>query len=222
MIPNKKISIAFIALNVVGVLSSLFYGMKGGSGGETTEGVYLGLFYTNLASVLFGAVVAIVKFSWWRSNFIWAILVLLMYYPVTSVVLTNKINNIKNKDPKSIDFGIVQSQKYIVDKNQVEIYLQKERKINYSVDTLLYSKSLSRILIIGCVKDSSELYKNLELFATVKDNVLSINSPKGGNLLSEDTSKQTLLKKVIKWYVNTYSTNEEDVNGLWHYQDFWQ
>ena len=221
MITNKKISIAFVSLNLIGVLSSLFYGRYGGSGGETTEGVYLGLFYTNLLSIFSSVVIALTKFSWWRSNFIWAILVLIIYYPITSVVITNKINNIKNKDPESTDFGIIQLHNYAADKKRIQIYLKHEGRENCSVDTLLYSKNLSKILIISTYKDSSESWKNFELFATRKGGQLLINSPKGGNLLSEDTSKQALLKKVIKWYVNIYTTNEDEKNSLWNYEDFW-
>lgn len=220
MITNRKITIAFIGLNILGVLSSLFYGMFGDSGGETTEGMYLGLFYTNLISVLFGLVVVMIKFSWWRSNFIWAILVLLIYYPVTSVVITNKINNAKNNELKSTEFGIVQPQIYVADKNQVKSYLKKKNKENSSVDTLLYSKSLSKVLIICSYQDSSGLYKNFELFA-VNNGGLLIHFPKGGNLLSEDLNKQNLLKQVLKWYINAYSTDEEKKNGLWNYPDFW-
>lgn len=220
MIINRKITIAFIGLNILGIVSSLLYGMFGGSGGETTEGVYLGLFYTNLISTLFGIIVVIAKFSWWRSNFIWAILVLLIYYPVTSVVVINKINNVKNSELKSTEFGVVPPQIYMADKNQVTSYLKKQNKENSSVDTLLYSKSLSKVLIICSYQDSSGLYKNFELFA-VNNGGLLIHFPKGGNLVSEGLNKQNLLKQVFKWYVNAYSTDEEEKSGLWNYPDFW-
>lgn len=218
---NKKISIAFIAFNVFGVISSLCYGMFGGTGGETTQGVYLGLFYTNIISILLGIVLILVRFSWWRSNFGWAILILLIYYPVTSVVITNKINNYKDKKTVSTDFGLPSSQKYAADKNQAEAFLKKEKKENFSIDTLVYSRSLLRILIICSIKDSSGVYKNFEMFA-VNSNRLLFNFPKGGNLISEDLNKSNLMKKVLEWYVNTFSTNEKDIEGLWHYQDFWQ
>lgn len=220
MIVREKITIAFIGLNILGIFSSLLYGMFGGSGGGTTEGVYLGLFYTNLISALFAIIVVIAKFSWWRSNFIWAILVLLIYYPFTSVVVMNKVNNVKNGELKSTEFGVVQPQIYIADKNQVTSYLKKQNKENSSVDTLLYSKSLSKVLILCSYRDSSGLYKNFELFAVNNEGLL-IHFSKGGNLVSENLNKQNLLKQVLKWYVSTYSTDEKEKNGLWNYPDFW-
>lgn len=39
-------------LNVLGVLLSFFYGIVGGSGGETTEGVFMGIYLTGMVSIV--------------------------------------------------------------------------------------------------------------------------------------------------------------------------
>lgn len=39
-------------LNLLGVLASFFYGVTGGSGGETTEGVFMGIYLTGVISIV--------------------------------------------------------------------------------------------------------------------------------------------------------------------------
>lgn len=39
------------AINLLGVLLSFFYGLTGGSGGETTEGVFKGIFVTGMTTI---------------------------------------------------------------------------------------------------------------------------------------------------------------------------
>lgn len=39
------------AINLLGVVLSFFYGIAGGSGGETTEGVFMGIFLTGIISM---------------------------------------------------------------------------------------------------------------------------------------------------------------------------
>jgi glycerol-3-phosphate acyltransferase PlsY len=38
-------------INLLGVVLSFFYGITGGSGGETTEGVFMGIFLTGIISM---------------------------------------------------------------------------------------------------------------------------------------------------------------------------
>jgi glycerol-3-phosphate acyltransferase PlsY len=38
-------------INLLGVVLSFFYGITGGSGGETTEGVFIGIFLTGIISM---------------------------------------------------------------------------------------------------------------------------------------------------------------------------
>ena len=217
---NRKVSISFISINVIGVLISYLYGVFGGSGGETTEGMMLGLFYTNILSLLVGIIIAIIKFSWWRSNYYWAILIILIYFPITLPILMNKINNTKKKKAGIESFGYVPIKKYNEDKKQTKIFLTEHNKSNYSVDTLIYSKNLSKIFIICSYVDSSLVYKNFELFALNKK-IIVFNIPKGGNFLSEDSNKSKLIKNVFNWYINMYYIDEKDKNSIWNYSDFW-
>ncbi|HMN06431.1 MAG TPA: hypothetical protein PKD45_11950 [Flavobacteriales bacterium] len=47
----------YLALfNVAGVVLSFFYGVAGGSGGETTEGVFLGIWMTGLTTLALGGI----------------------------------------------------------------------------------------------------------------------------------------------------------------------
>jgi cadmium resistance protein CadD (predicted permease) len=86
---NRKISIAYLTLNIVGILCCFLYGAYGGSGGETTEGVFLGLFALNIISVLFCIVTLFIRASWMSSHFILASLFVGIYFPATAVVLNN-------------------------------------------------------------------------------------------------------------------------------------
>lgn len=217
---NKIISLIFLIINIFGTIISLLIGKYNGSGGETTELVYLGLFYTNMISFLFVFVIFFIKFSWWRLNFIWIILILLLYSPITFNVLTLKINKFKANNLESFNFGIPTSKNYQNDKLEVELYLFQKGDISYKVDTLLYSKDLSQILIVGYFIDNNGNYKNFELFAKKIDNRLNINKPSGGNLIASDTNKQILIRKVIEWYINNYSL-DNNKNSLWNYTDFW-
>lgn len=51
----------YLALfNVAGVVLSFLYGVAGGSGGETTEGVFLGIWLTGLITLAMGSIYLLV------------------------------------------------------------------------------------------------------------------------------------------------------------------
>lgn len=214
MISNKKISILFVSINVTGILISFLYGIYGGSGGETTEGVYLGLFYTNIISVLISIILFFLNKQWILKNLILVFIFTFIYFPVTSIIIKNKINNSTSNGDNFLDFGIVNLLLYNENKEEALLFLKNDTTVNYEVDTIIYSKTLNKLIIFASYKDSL-LFKNVELFANKNNDKYVFKYPKGGNFISENLNKKELTQNVLKWYLRTYK------NNLWFNSDFW-
>lgn len=66
-----------IAINSLGVGLSLLYGKYGGSGGATTEGVFLGVKITGIIVVVIAIVFSIIFKDWFFKNWYFIILIVL-------------------------------------------------------------------------------------------------------------------------------------------------
>ena len=86
-ISNRILSQIYVGINILGILFSLLFGVIGGSGGETTEGVFFGFFYTSILSVISLIIITFIKLSWWKLNVIWAFLPFIIYVPIDKIIL---------------------------------------------------------------------------------------------------------------------------------------
>jgi hypothetical protein len=82
---TKHIFYLFL-LNVMGLLLSILYGVFGGSGGETTEGVFMVISLTGLVTIL-GAVALALNFKLFKSKWYW--LLLLIFAGILESILYN-------------------------------------------------------------------------------------------------------------------------------------
>jgi glycerol-3-phosphate acyltransferase PlsY len=71
-----KVVIYIAVFNFIGVILSVLYGMTGGSGGETTTGVFLGIAFTGLITIVASSFVILFQFDVFKSRWYWTVLLI--------------------------------------------------------------------------------------------------------------------------------------------------
>ena len=217
-ISNRILSQIYLGINILGILLSLLYGVTGGSGGETTEGVFLGFFYTSILSVIFLIIITFIRLSWWKLNLTWAFLPFIIYGPIDKIILGNKFETLFKSE--SVQLGTVSKEKYQKDFDRAKKQLELSNKKRFSLDTIIYSADTKQQIIICTNSDTNNNtihYMNHELFF---DTIY--REAHGGNLAAVDTDKKRLINSVIKYYTTSFSSSEDDSDYLWSYPDIWK
>jgi hypothetical protein len=86
---RKKIyTWAILLFNFGGIVISFLYGMFGGVGGDTTEGVFIGFVITGFLSFIAILIFGIFQFKIFSRNIYWLIPILIInYFEVTAIHL---------------------------------------------------------------------------------------------------------------------------------------
>ncbi len=84
MIKRKYFILLIIIFNLIGIGISLLYGKYGGSGSETTEGVFLGIKLTGIIVSLLIIVLSIIYKDWFIKN--WFIVLPLLAWGILQIV----------------------------------------------------------------------------------------------------------------------------------------
>ncbi len=215
--PNRILSQIYLGINILGILFSLLFGVIGGSGGETTEGVFFGFFYTSILSVISLIIITFIKLSWWKLNVIWAFLPFIIYVPIDKIILENKFNNWFKSNP--IQLGTVSHNKYQKDIDKATAYIKTTNKNTYTIDTIIYSFDKTKQIIICTHVDTSNNiinYVNHEFFYDT-----TYHEAHGGNLSATESNRKELINAAIKYYTTSFSGKEGDQDYLWSYPDIW-
>lgn len=67
-----------IAINIIGLGLSLLYGRYGGSGGETTEGVFFGIKITGIIVVILVVMASVIYKEWLFKNWYFILLIVIV------------------------------------------------------------------------------------------------------------------------------------------------
>lgn len=78
-----------IALNILGIGLSLLYGKYGGTGGETTEGVFLGIRITGTVVALITIIFSVIFKDWFLRN--WYFVLPLIFFGVLQAIFLELI-----------------------------------------------------------------------------------------------------------------------------------
>ena len=80
MIKSKYFILVVIIVNIIGLGTSFLYGRYGGPGGETTEGVFLGIRVTGITVTLILIILSILYKDWFIKN--WFIVLPLLIWGI--------------------------------------------------------------------------------------------------------------------------------------------
>ncbi len=73
-------------INIVGVVLSFLYGFFGGTGGETTEGVFLGIAFVGISTVIICIILIFFQFDLFKSRWYWFLIILAIGIAEASIV----------------------------------------------------------------------------------------------------------------------------------------
>lgn len=84
MIKSKYFILLIVIINLLGITASVLYGKYGGPGGETTEGVFLGIKLTGLIVVFLFIALSVFYKDWFIKN--WFILIPILIWGIIQAV----------------------------------------------------------------------------------------------------------------------------------------
>ncbi|MBI1289518.1 MAG: hypothetical protein GC178_18270 [Flavobacteriales bacterium] len=77
----------YIAIfNIAGVVLSILYGIYGGSGGETTTGVFLGIAFVGILTVIMCFALLFFQFDLFKSKWYWFLILIVIGIVEASIV----------------------------------------------------------------------------------------------------------------------------------------
>lgn len=81
-----KLLFYIATFNIVGVVLSILYGIFGGSGGETTEGVFLGIAFVGILTIIICIIFSFHRFDLFKSRYYWFLILLAIGIAEASIV----------------------------------------------------------------------------------------------------------------------------------------
>tara|TARA_B100001778_G_C18485281_1_gene582353 strand:- start:257 stop:544 length:288 start_codon:yes stop_codon:yes gene_type:complete len=79
--------LVYIAIfNIIGVVLSISYGLAGGSGGETTSGVFYGIAFTGVMTIIASAILPLIKWEIFKSKWYWLLLLVILGITESSIL----------------------------------------------------------------------------------------------------------------------------------------
>lgn len=89
MIKSKYFILLIVIINLLGITASVLYGKYGGSGGETTEGVFLRIKLTGLIVIFLLVALSVFYKDWFIKN--WFILIPILIWGIIQAVFVEFI-----------------------------------------------------------------------------------------------------------------------------------
>jgi hypothetical protein len=212
-----------ILLSILGVGCSLLYGYYGGSGGETTEGVYFGLAITAFFNLLLGVIILFYNFSWFRWNIVWYLPVLIFLFFITKGYIVNVfLNYIPEVEPLPYEVKVSVA---TYDSAQAELNeFLKSNQDSISIDTILFSENSNKLLAV-CVQrkvNAQGNYSNIEVLGEKTVNVWNFHIPRTGTFITFDSVPTNIGTKSLMWYLKNYSFDEHDSSSIWSDTYLWR
>jgi hypothetical protein len=79
--------IVYIAIfNITSVVLSILFGISGGSGGETTSGVFYGIAFTGVMTIIASAILTVVQWEIFKSKWYWILLLMAIGISESSII----------------------------------------------------------------------------------------------------------------------------------------
>jgi len=79
--------LVYIAIfNITGVMLSILFGISGGSGGETTSGVFYGIAFIGVMTIIASAILPFIKWEVFKSKWYWLLLLIILGISESSIL----------------------------------------------------------------------------------------------------------------------------------------
>lgn len=214
ILDNRFLKQLIIRVNLFGLILGLF-SIIILSGGSSTGVLFILLFAINILTIVIGLVILIFNFRWFKTNLWWYLILVSVYYPVTSLVGNNIFELIfKSKST----FGSPDKKLYFLDKLKINNFLKW--KCEMLVDTILYSNNLDRIVVISRKVNNTNSFNYVYFFIRNKEKELKYRQHPDLVYFVGDGN----VKSDASFFVDSY-TNTELIGGdkveFWYNKNYW-